>query len=316
LYDHYLKGRYFYNKREENLILGAEQFEMIIDENPGFAPAYAGLAQCYTLMGFYKFESPESIYPKAKRAAEQAIRINGSLVEAHTALAFINMLYYWNWEAAKSEFLIALKLNPKYPTVHHWYAEYLIAVDNLEEARKQAFEARNYDPLGLIINTLIVMIFYFTGRYDEAIEEGNKILRMNPNYIPVYYWLGLSYAMNGMGQEAISTFKNGLYKYPDNMGLKSLLAYSFAVSHNFRKANDILDELLSARKSFYVSAFDIARIYIGLNDHDKALSWLSTAYQEKSTGLVWLRSDPIFSRVKSYSEITKILVQMNLQGNQ
>src|SRR5260370_139669 len=122
-YRHYLKGRFYWNKRtEENFRKGIENFRQAMELDPNYALGYAGVANSYILLGFYGAEAPNEVMPKAKAAAVKALELDDSLSEAHNSLAFIHFTYEWKWSAAEKEFKKAIKLNPKSATVHNWYA--------------------------------------------------------------------------------------------------------------------------------------------------------------------------------------------------
>jgi len=125
-YSLYLKGRYFWNRRYEGgLLKGIEYFQKAIEKDPSFAPAYAGIADCYCLMGMYNWNPPKEAYPKAKAATLRALEIDDTLPEAHASLGWIKMFYDWDWAAAERAFQRAIELNPNYATAHNWYAMFL-----------------------------------------------------------------------------------------------------------------------------------------------------------------------------------------------
>lgn len=312
VYDLYLKGRYNFNQREEGLLVGAELFNQSIKTDPGYAPAYAGLSQCYNLLGFYEKKKPEEVYPKAKDAALKALEIDRSLVEAHTSLAFEQTLYEWDWKSAETGFLLALELNPGYATAHHWYAEFLLATGRFEDGIQQARKAQKFDPVGLIVNTLLGMAYFLSGDFDKSIAECKKTLLMASDYLPVYIWLGLSYCKKEMYDEAINLFEKGrAISKNKNTKMTSLLAYSYAVSGKSEAAELILQELDIMAKFGYVSALERARFAVGSGDVERALKYLEDAFDERSTGLSWINVNPIFDSLRSQSRFGEIIRKMN-----
>lgn len=311
-YDLYLKGRYHFNQREDGLVIGRDLFNQSIDIDNSYAPAYAGLSQCYNLLGFYEFVEPKEVYPKAKEVALKALELDNSLAEAHTSLAFTHTLYTWDWLSAEKEFLIALELNPGYPTAHHWYSEFLMATGRFEEGIAQARKAQRFDPLGLIINTLLGMAYFLSGEFDRSIAECKKTLKMAPDYLPVYIWLGLSYCKKGMYKEAIELFQHGrTLSIKKNTKMITLLAYAYATAGKPNEVELLLDELDLMAKFGYVSAFERARMAVGLGDQESALNHLEAALEERSTWLTWINVDPTFDVLRSQPRFGAILAKMN-----
>jgi TolB-like protein/Flp pilus assembly protein TadD len=312
VYDLYLKGRYNFNQREEGLSVGKDLFNQSIKTDPTYAPAYAGLSQCYNLLGFYEKKKPVEVYPKAKEAALKALEIDSSMVEAHTSLAFEQTLYEWDWKSAEKGFLLALELNPGYATAHHWYAEFLMATGRFEEGIQQSRKAQKFDPVGLIISTLLGMAYFLSGDFDRSIAECKKTLLMAPDYLPVYIWLGLSYCKKEMYDEAINLYEKGrAISKNKNTKMTSLLAYSYAAGGKSEAAGLILKELDIMAKFGYVSALERARFAVGSGDMKTALKYLEDAFDERSTGLSWINVNPIFDNLRSQSRFGEIIQKMN-----
>src|SRR2546429_1952780 len=174
VYEFYSKGRYFWNKRsEEGYRRAIQYFQQAIARDSEYAPAYAGLADAYALLGSMpNVELPRSeAMPRARAAALKALELDDSLAEAHTSLAFVRMHFDWDWPGAEREFVRALQLNPGYATAHHWYAFWLIAQGRAEDALQEIRAAQRLDPLSLIINTGGGEILDYGRRPDEAIWE-------------------------------------------------------------------------------------------------------------------------------------------------
>src|SRR5262249_47912691 len=178
-YQLYLKGRYFWNKRTASDTQKAiEYFEQAIEKDPGYALAYAGLADSYVIPA-----NPlprREANPRGKAAARRALELDDTLAEAHTSLAYASMFDY-DWPAAGKEFGRALKLNPNYPTAHQWYAEYLAAMGRPEEAIAEVKQAERLNPLSSVIVWNVGRILYFARNYDGAIEQLEKVLELDPD---------------------------------------------------------------------------------------------------------------------------------------
>jgi tetratricopeptide (TPR) repeat protein len=237
-------GRYYWNKRTTEAFKKAvEHFERCISEDPGYAPAYAGLADVYSLLGSTSYDvlPPRVAMPKAKTAALTAVKMDDSLAEAHASLAYILLTYDWDWSAAEREFRRALDLNPGYATAHHWYAHYLLAQGRTDLALREMRTALDREPLSLAINTGVGWCLYLKRQYDEAVEQYRKTLEMDPNFVLAQIMLGMAHERRGSYPEAIRAFQKALAIAPQSTFALARLGQTYAVSGDRREAGRILD---------------------------------------------------------------------------
>jgi TolB-like protein/DNA-binding winged helix-turn-helix (wHTH) protein/Flp pilus assembly protein TadD len=182
-YELYLKGQYFFNQRS---VAGFEQaidyFQQATTKDSHYARAYAGLADCYALIGGYGERPQTDFMPKARAAAQRAVELDANLAEAHTALALILQNYDWDWQTAEKEFRRAIELNPNYATAHQWYAEHLTWLGRFEEALRESERARQLDPLSLIIAADNGATLYYSRQYDLAIAKFRAVRELDPNF--------------------------------------------------------------------------------------------------------------------------------------
>src|SRR5579863_253394 len=182
-YDLYLKGRYFWNKRTaEGFQQAADYFQQAIDKDPNYGPAYAGLADTFTLMSTWYMGPQNELMPKARSAALRALERDESLAEAHASLALIKENYDYDWPEAEKEFRRAIQLNPQYATAHQWYAEALSWQARFGEAFAESEQARQLDPLSLIIASDYASILYDSRQYDSALKQCRSLLELDPNF--------------------------------------------------------------------------------------------------------------------------------------
>src|SRR6266404_4823951 len=307
----YLKGRNSWNKRtEDGLLQGVEYFQKAIEIDQSYAPAYAGLADCYNMLVVYGISQPKDAFPKAKEAATKALSIDGTLAEARTSLAFIKHRWDWGREDAEREFQLAIKSKPTYAPAHQWYSSYLVAMGRFDEAIAEARRAQELEPLSFISNSHIGWILYFAGRYDEAIEHCRKLLDVDPNFFPARRYLGLVYEQKGMYKEAIAEFQQAA-KLSGSPLMMSLLGHAYAVSGNRAEAQRILVEL-GQQKQRYVSPYTIATIYIGLGQKDQAFKWLDKAFEERDIWLMNLKVDPVLKNLRSDQRFANLLQRTGL----
>jgi TolB-like protein/Flp pilus assembly protein TadD len=313
-YNLYLQGRYFWNKRTEDGFQKAiEYFKQAIEKDQLYALSYAGLADCYDVLGWYSHLSPNEAFPRARETAMKALEIDDTLAEAHASLAAFYLWHDWNWEAAEREFKRAINLNPGYATAHHWYADCLTVVDRSNEAIAEMKRAQELDPLSLIINTDVAKEFLYARKYDQAIQQCRKTLELDPNFYRVYKYLGLAYAKKAMFEEAITVFQKAKDLSAGHPAILGSLGYAYALSGRKRDAQKMLNELEKKSTQQYISSIYFSTIYIGLGEKDRAFEWLEKAYNERSVWLIYINRSPIYDSIRSDPRYTDLLKKMDLE---
>ncbi|HET9531085.1 MAG TPA: tetratricopeptide repeat protein, partial [Blastocatellia bacterium] len=310
-YQLYLKGRFHWNKRtEEDLKKGIDYFKQAIALDPKYAMPYAGLADCYALLGEYGKTPIQETLPKAKEAALRAIEIDDTLAEAHTSLAAVNE-YEWNWPNAEREYRRAIELNPNYATAHHWYGVFLGNMGRYSEAIDQIEQALELDPLSLIINTGLGRVLHNARRYDQAIEQLRKTVDMESSFAEAHFQLGLACEGRRMYPEAVQAFERAIALYKDPT-MTAWIGRVHAVSGKRSEAEAILKQLIEASGRQYVSPYLIAMIYAGLGEKEQAFEWLERVYQERSYYVSWLKVDPVFDPLRSEPRFQDLLRRLGL----
>ena len=307
----YLKGRNSWNKQtEDGLLHGIEYFQKAIEVDQNYAPAYAGLADCYNMLVVYGISQPKDAFPRAKEAATKALSIDGTLAEARTSLAFIRHRWDWGRDEAEKEFQLAIKYKPSYAPAHQWYSSYLVAMGRFDEAIAEAKRAEELEPLSFISNSHLGWILYLAGRYDEAIAHCKRLLDVDPNFFPARRYLGLAYEQKGMYAEAIDQFQQGV-KLSGSPLMMSLLGHAYAASGKRTEAQRILAEL-DQQKQRYVSPYTVATIYAGLGDKDQAFKWLEKAFEERDIWLMNMKVDHVLKPIRSDQRFTNLIQRIGL----
>jgi serine/threonine protein kinase/TolB-like protein/Tfp pilus assembly protein PilF len=185
-YKLYIKGRYFWGKRnQESFDRAMDYFRQAIDRDPSYAAPYTGLADCYVLFGS-SFDvgghPPSEVQPKAKAAALKALELDSSLSDAHNSLAYVKLIYDWDWPGADAEFKRSIELNPGYAHGHHWYAHLLLSGGRRDEALAESNRALELDPLSPIIIVHLGWHYLYTRQYDRALDQLAKALELDPSY--------------------------------------------------------------------------------------------------------------------------------------
>jgi TolB-like protein len=170
-YEAYLKGRYYWNRwNEDGLKKGVEYFNRALEQDPGYAEAWAGLSDAYDLLGDFGISRPQEVLPKAKEAAQRALALDEGLSEAHVSLGGELLHLEWSWLAAEKELQRAIALDPNNAMAHQWYGYYLISMGRFEGAIQEMKQARDLDPLSPNKSGSLGWALYLAGRYDQAVQ--------------------------------------------------------------------------------------------------------------------------------------------------
>ena len=309
----YQKGRYLWNQRSEaSLQKGIELFQEAIDNDPLYSAAYSGLADCLTALGYSSSLAPEKTFPKAKAMAVRALELDATLAEPHASLGYYKLYYDWDWKGAESEFREAIALNRNYVSAHHWYSVYLTAMGREQEARTEIGMARELDPLSLAINTDVGFELYYSGNYDQAIEQLQFVLDLNPRFALANLWIGRAYQQKRSYDLAITRYRQAADAVPEWPVALAAIGNVLAESGRRREAQKILSELGALSKRKFVTSYGIALVHAGLGDKARAFKWLGQAVEERSHWLVWLKLDPRWNSIRSDSRFKALLKRVGL----
>jgi TolB-like protein/Flp pilus assembly protein TadD len=308
----YLRGRFHWAKRtKEGLEKAVEYFKRAIALDPGYALAYAGLADSYVVMPWFAYVQPREAYPLARTAALKALEIEDTLAEAHASLGYIQHLD-WNWAEAAREFQRALDLNPGYAVAHHWYSAYLADIGRFDEAIAEGLRAQELDPYSLIIVRDLGSAFYFARRYEEAVKQYRKALELDPDFAPARAFLGMAYTLLGDHQRAIAEGLAAVRLSGNAPGRLAALGRIYAAAGRKKEAESILGQLEQLSKTAYVSSFDVALIYVLLGNKERALGLLETAFEARDPEMVRLKRDPFLDTLRADRRFQDLMRRMKL----
>jgi TolB-like protein/DNA-binding winged helix-turn-helix (wHTH) protein/Flp pilus assembly protein TadD len=311
-YEAYLKGRYYWNKRTGESMQKAEQyFEHAIDDDPTYAAAYSGLADCNSGLTWHGFKSPAEALPKAYAAARKALEINPESAEAHASLG-LAMTHSWDWTGAEAEFKHALQLDPQYANAHHWYGDYLSIRGRHGEALAEAKLALEADPLNLMISTWVGLRYYMARDYSRAIDQNRNSVELDPNFAAAHLLLGEDYLGAGLPSEAVIELKRAANLSGDSPLYTAQVAVALAVEGRSGDALRIAHELEAISRKRYVSPYGLARIYAALNKNEDTFKWLQAAYEDHAVWMGYLAVDPIFDRYRSDERFKDLLRRVGL----
>jgi eukaryotic-like serine/threonine-protein kinase len=312
-YEAYLRGLHSWNKRSESgLKKGIEHFQQAIEEDPTYARAYAGLADCYSVLGWMGILSPKESFGRGKAAAVKALELEKDLAEAHCSLAYALHHYDWDWANAEKGFLRSLELNPGYATGHHWHALLHVSLGRTREAVAELEKAQELDPLAPILKSALGFLFYITRQYDRATVELHKTIEAHPKLWIGNNWLGLIAAQQKRYPEALAACARAV-ELSDSLPLTvASLGYIQALSGDRESALGTLERLQELAKRRYVMPYGIATIYAGLDDKEQALVWLEKAFQERGNLLCYLSVDPVFDSLRTHPRFQQLIGRIGL----
>ncbi len=313
-YNLYLKARYQQTRRTPGgLQKSVVNFEESIALDPHFAAAYCGLSESYSIMAYNELSPPRELMPKAKTAAQRALELDGTLATAHALLGDVMSAWEWDWEAGEEEFRRAIQLNPGDALAH-----YLYATSNLgprarwPEALNEMNRALELDPVSPAMNRDLGQLLFMQRNYDQAIEQFQKTRDLDPEFIGVYYWLGRAYEQKRMPEQALAAFEQRLQSGMNTRVLAGI-AHLHAASGDRAKALTHLHQLERCAEGGRVPALDLAAVYVGLEETDRAFEYLARAFEERSAAMYQLKVDPIYDPLRSDARLTALLEKMGLR---
>jgi TolB-like protein/Tfp pilus assembly protein PilF len=302
-YNLYLKGRYFWNFRTEATLLKAiDFFNQAVKLDSNYVLAYTGLADSYMMLPWYSTPTNEE-YLKAEQAALKALKIDSSLAEGHATMGFIKFSK-WEVKSAEKEYLKAIELDPNYATAHLWYAMLLACTGRFDQAINEILEARNHEPLSIVINRNTGVIFISARQYDKGIEALNRVIEFDPNYEAAYFHLARAYLNKGMFEDALSEIQ----KSKDKIWTGIIYAHMGQLD----KAKKILNELILLSKSQDISPFNLAILYFSLGNKEQGFNSLEKAYEVHELPLSEIRMYPELDEITSDPRFIDLLKKMGM----
>ncbi|MCX6553693.1 MAG: protein kinase [Candidatus Aminicenantes bacterium] len=292
-------------------------FNQAIKLDPDFALAYTEIAKSHFYSGLLGDVPPREAFLAMKQAALKALEKDDTLGEAHGYLAVAWLQYDLDWTEAEKEFKRALDLNPSLAMIHHLYAHLLMAQDRTEESLAEVKLASALDPFANPNHLCSGWHCFSTADYDEAIELARKDILAGSDVSWAHVTLGMAYEQKSLIKEAIVEFQNAADNWKDNFLPLANLGHAYGIAGKKKEAQEILEKLLEEKsleksKRIYVSAYDIAAVYIGLGEKNQAFEWLSKALDERSGFLVYIKCDRRFDGLRSDPRFRDLLHRMNL----
>jgi len=313
-YNKYLKGRFYYNKwNPSDAKKAIKLFEEAISIEQYFALPYAGLSQCYTLLGSMGQLPSNIAFPKAKAAAMKALELNNQLAEPYVLFAWISFFYELDWKSAEGLYKKTIHLNPDSADAHQGYAVFLLIKEKYDEAIAEQELAFKLDPLSLPIDFSFAFVNYCSGRFEDALKQYDKTLELDPTFKGAKEGKGYIYARTGKVDKAIKIFKQIYEQLEDPLKGITGLGYAYAKAGNIEEAEKCLKKLKQReQKEKDVSLFmDFAIIYTGLRNTDKVLYYFEKAIDAR-VGTMLIFADPVWKELRSDPRFEKLKEKIRL----
>ena len=313
-YQSYLKGRFYWNKRStEGLLQAIKHFQMAIEQDPEYAPAYVGLSDTFNVLGYYNGRRPLDTYPCAKAAVARAIEIDDSIGEAYASLGFATLFFDRDWDGAERAFLEAIRLNPRYASAHQWYGWWLMVMGRFDEMVAAMRRALELEPLSLIINDHYGYSLALAGRSAEAVQQLKATLDLDPGFALTHQQLGFVCLRDGRPEAAVEHLEAAVRASSGRVGT-ALLGCAAGLAGRRELACEMLHGLSGGAERRFVSPLDFALVHAGLNEIDEVFDALGRAIDERVSDLVRLNLFPWPHAVRDDRRFEAVLRQVGIGG--
>ena len=316
VYELYLKGRFFWNKRTEaHLGRAVDLFTAALAKDTRYAPAYAGLADAWAVLGTYGARPPASTMPLARENAERALALDPSLAEAQGTIGLVLAVYEHRWAEAEAAFKRAIALDPSSPKARHWYSVALLGpLGRHAEALAEANRALALDPLSLIVKSSVALAHFMARDFDAAIAGYRDVLALEPAFGMAHFFLAQALLGARRSPEAAESVERAIALTDGSPEMLGLRAQARAAAGDATAAQSILGELEQMRHARYVSAAVIAQVCTALGRIDDAVRWLTRAYEERDADLIYLATRPAYDSIRATPVFRALLKKVGLRN--
>ncbi len=308
-YNDYLKGRYYFNRREATEAI--TEFERALARDPRYTDAYTGLADSYCIYGFYGGIPTLDAFAKARVAAQKALELSPESADAHVSLALVEHYFGWDLEKEEAETRRAIQLAPKSAVAYSWLGLMLAFTDRTAEAFEMARRATEIEPFSANAQTNVGWAYFGARRFEEAIREFRRALHIDPN-APYPLWaIGLTYMQLARHSEAIASLEKAVDVTKHRQShYVSLLGGAYAGAGRRAEALDLLAELTDRASREYIAPFHLAFLHIPLGNADEAMSCLERACAERNALAWWPRTCPFYDPIRAHPRFPALLAKI------
>jgi eukaryotic-like serine/threonine-protein kinase len=276
--------------------------------DPEYALAYAGLAQCYVLLGNL-YLGPRETFAEARRCALRALGIDNNVQAGHTFLGAVYLFHDWNWALAERELAQGESADPAALTL---YGFCLAALGRLREALEALKRGQELDPLRAAHRNELAMAYNWMGQFDLALNEAQKAFDLDPTFPLAYAELGVACVQLGRAADAIARLERVLELGEKHPSVQGTLGYAYAAAGKGPEARKMVTDMCAMAPGRFGFALPIARILAALGELDQAFVWLQKACDERTPFVIWLKVDPTFTALRSDARFARLLQSMGL----
>jgi tetratricopeptide (TPR) repeat protein len=313
--DLYFQARAHWTRRTRpDLLRALELFEDATELAPSFGRAFSGLADTYAVSGFYNYLPPDEAFPAARRYASQALEIDPGLADAHATIAYADMYFDRDWEAAERGFTRAIELSPDYAVAHQWYGNLLVILGRHEEAASELRRALSLEPLSIITQAALPWGLYYARRYDEALERFEEILQLDPQYELAHYWRGWILQQIGAQDEAVAALERSVELSDSSNITLAALAGAYGRSGRTVEAEALIEKLADPARTPTHPLYELGKAYLAIGLEDLAFEWFQRALDERALQLAFVAVDPEVDRIRGDVRFVALLRAMNLES--
>jgi serine/threonine-protein kinase len=308
----YLQGRSLWKRRTgESLKQAVEQFQQATRKDPGFALAYAGLADCYVLLSEYVALPPRETFPQARATAQKALELDNTLPGPRVVLAIYLSHFEWKWEEAEAELRKVISSHPNYATARQRLAQLLEVRGKFSQALGEMRLAQEVDPVSPIILANVGLELFLAGQENQGVESLRRQLEVDSSFAPAHLHQGMIYLIQDRLDQAIEEFEKLPQLDPGGVWAH-YLGVAYARAGRVGEARKVLAELEHLQGLGLDYRLGIALVQQALNDDAKAMDSLEKALEERATGLQWLYSDPLYKNLRAHPRAQAVLRKMDL----
>jgi DNA-binding winged helix-turn-helix (wHTH) protein/Tfp pilus assembly protein PilF len=316
-YAKYMKARFFANTRTQaSLAKAIDLLNEVILIDPKYARAYAALADCYQLQGFYHFVPPSEAYPHAKAAALKALSMDNSLVQAHISLLSVFTDYDWDWEGSEREFKAAIAIDPNSSPAYQYYGYALFGMGRGEEAITAMKHAAELDPVSRSVLTSLAWGYYLLRQNELSIEQCNRVLELYPDFVPAHQLLGILYGQAKSQERSLAELKLAASLEKGSKITPILIDDELALSGKRAEAAQSLEASLAKSCNASVPDYYLAAAWLAAGNKKKAQTYLDRAFKFRSNWMIYLQYDPRFDGLRSDPHFQELLRQIASSGKQ
>ena len=309
-YDTYLRANSYFD--DGQFPKSIDYYNQAVKLDPNYGPTYAHMARAYFFLAFFGALPPQEGWGDVKQMATLALERDETVPEAHGALALAKLHFDWDFAGAEQEFKRALELNPSNADIRHDYAHYLMAMGRVAESMAESKRAVALDPIGTTLTSCLCWHSFAAHQYDDAVRLATQFLASEPNNAWEHTILGWTYEQKRMPDDAIAQFQDAVGETQSRSFFYAALGHAYATAGHRSDAEQVLGTLFQRAKKSYVSAFDVATIYAGLGEKDKAFTWLDKAAAERSSFLVYSKWEPRLDPLRSDPRFSELLKRIGL----